>query len=105
MAALTVRDLDDPLKRRLRLRAAARNRSMAEVAHQMLRAALQESLQPTLDLGARIRGRFAALGDVQLPIEAREPVRSSPVLATRNVGDFEGTGVVVVDPWASAPGT
>jgi len=105
MAALTVRDLDDPLKRRLRLRAAARNRSMAKEARQILRAALQEPLQPTLGLGARIRARFAALGGVQLPIEAREPVRSSPVLATRNVGDFEGTGVVVVDPWASAPGT
>jgi hypothetical protein len=29
----------------------------------------------TPDLGARIRARFAGLGDVQLPIEAREPVR------------------------------
>ena len=32
------------------------------------------------DLGARIRARFAGLGDVQLPIEAREPVRASPTL-------------------------
>ncbi|MDR6856210.1 FitA-like ribbon-helix-helix domain-containing protein [Variovorax guangxiensis] len=81
MATLTIRNLDDPLKSRLRLRAAARNRSMEEEARQILRSALQEPLQPTLDLGARIRGRFAALGDVQLPIEAREPVRSSPVVA------------------------
>jgi len=31
-------------------------------------------------LGARIRARFAGLGDIQLPIEAREPVRVPPVV-------------------------
>jgi len=80
VATLTIRNLDDPLKRRLRLRAAARNRSMEEEARQILRAALQEPAVSTPDLGARIRARFAGLGDVQLPIEAREPVRASPVL-------------------------
>lgn len=80
MGTLTIRNLDDPLKRRLRLRAAARNRSMEEEARQILRAALQEPALSTPDLGARIRARFAGLGDVQLPIEAREPVRASPAL-------------------------
>jgi len=80
VGTLTIRNLDDPLKRRLRLRAAARNRSMEEEARQILRAALQEPAVPTSDLGARIRARFASLGDVQLPIEAREPVRASPAL-------------------------
>jgi len=42
MATLTIRNLEDPLKSRLRLRAAARNRSMEEEARQILRAALQE---------------------------------------------------------------
>ncbi|HEY4067876.1 MAG TPA: plasmid stabilization protein [Burkholderiaceae bacterium] len=80
MATLTIRNLDDPLKIRLRLRAAARNRSMEEEARQILRAALQEPLAPTRDdLGARIHARFAALGDVQLPVEAREPVRTPSV--------------------------
>jgi len=78
MATLTIRNLEDPLKSRLRLRAAARNRSMEEEARQILRAALQESSQPSLDLSARIRSRFATLGDVQLPIEARAPVRPPP---------------------------
>jgi plasmid stability protein len=81
MATLTIRNLEDPLKSRLRLRAAARNRSMEEEARQILRAALQEPSLPTPDLGARIRARFVALGDVQLPIEARDPVRPSPSLA------------------------
>jgi len=80
VGTLTIRNLEDPLKRRLRLRAAARNRSMEEEARQILRAALQEPAVPTPDLGARIRARFAGLGDVQLPIEAREPVRASPAL-------------------------
>jgi len=81
MSTLTIRNLEDALKNRLRLRAAARNRSMEEEARQILRSALQEPTQPTLDLGARIRARFAALGDVRLPIEARQAVRPAPVLA------------------------
>jgi plasmid stability protein len=79
MATLTIRNLDDPLKIRLRLRAAARNRSMEEEARQILRAALQEPIAPTHDLGARIRARFAALGDVQLQVDPREALRTPPV--------------------------
>ena len=78
MGTLTIRNLDDLLKSRLRLRAAARNRSMEEEARQILRAALQESLAPAQDLGTTIRARFAALGDVQLTVESREPVRQPP---------------------------
>jgi plasmid stability protein len=80
MSTLTIRNLEDALKNRLRLRAAARNRSMEEEARQILRSALQEPTRPTPDLGARIRARFAALGDVQLPIEPREAVRPPPLL-------------------------
>jgi len=85
MATLTIRNLEDPLKSRLRMRAAARNRSMEEEARQILRAALQEPSMPTPDLGARIRARFAALGDVELPIEARDPVRPPPSLDDSSV--------------------
>ncbi len=80
MGTLTIRNLEDPLKSRLRMRAAARNRSMEEEARQILRAALQEPLVRTLDLGTRIRARFAALGDVQLPIETRQTLREPPEL-------------------------
>ena len=80
MATLTIRNLDDPLKSRLRLRAAAGNRSMEEEARQILRAALQVPLLPAQDLAVRIRARFAGLGDVQLPVEPREPVRPPPAL-------------------------
>lgn len=78
MGTLTIRNLDDPLKTRLRLRAAARNRSMEEEARQILRAALQAPLAPAQDLGSTIRARFAGLGDVQLTVEPRQPVRQPP---------------------------
>ncbi len=75
MATLTIRNLEDTLKSRLRLRAAARNRSMEEEVRHILRAALQEPASSASDMGTRIRARFAGLGDVQLPITEREPVR------------------------------
>lgn len=78
MGTLTIRNLEDPLKSRLRLRAAARNRSMEEEARQILRAALQEPVAPTQDLGSRIRARFAGLGDIELSIDPRQPVRPPP---------------------------
>jgi antitoxin FitA len=79
MATLTIRDLDESLKRSLRMRAASRNRSMEEEARQILRAALLESpAPPAKDMAARIRSRVAGLGDVELVIPAREPVRVPP---------------------------
>lgn len=78
MATLTIRDLDESLKRNLRMRAASRNRSMEEEARQILRAALLETPAPTVDLASRIRARFVGLGDVQLVVAQREPVRVPP---------------------------
>jgi antitoxin FitA len=78
MATLTIRNLDEPLKRSLRMRAASRNRSMEEEARQILRAALLEPAAPELDLGSRIRARFADMGGVELPIPLREPMRDPP---------------------------
>lgn len=78
MATLTIRDLDESLKRSLRMRAASRNRSMEEEARQILRAALLESPGPAKDLASCIRARFASLGDVELSAPVREPVRPPP---------------------------
>jgi plasmid stability protein len=75
MATLTIRNLDERLKGRLRVRAASRGRSMEEEARQIRRTALKESEPASINLAERIRRRFAKLGDVQLPIPAREPVR------------------------------
>lgn len=78
MATLTIRDLDESLKRCLRMRAASRNRSMEEEARQILRAALLEPPAPGHDLASRLRARFAGLGDVALSVAEREPVRPPP---------------------------
>jgi antitoxin FitA len=78
MATLTIRDLDESLKRNLRVRAASLNRSMEEEARQILRAALLGPPAPATDLATRIRARFASLGDVALSVPAREPVRAPP---------------------------
>jgi plasmid stability protein len=80
MGTLTIRNLEDTLKARLRLRAAAQNRSMEEEARLILRAALQGPVASD-DLAARIRARFASFGDTQLPIPARQAVREPPELA------------------------
>jgi antitoxin FitA len=78
MPTLTIRDLDESLKRSLRLRAASRNRSMEEEARQILRAALAQEPAQGPDLASRIRARVAVFGGVDLPIAAREPVRPPP---------------------------
>jgi plasmid stability protein len=75
VATLTIRDLDDGLKLKLRLRAASQNRSMEEEARQILRVALTEPAAARGSFVDRVKSRFEGLGDVQLPIEPREPVR------------------------------
>ena len=83
MASVTIRHIEESLKGRLRVRAALRGHSMEEEARQILRAALNEPPAPAPDLGERIRRRFSALGDVQLRIAEREPVRDPPVVRGR----------------------
>jgi plasmid stability protein len=84
MATLTIRDLDDDLKQRLRIRAAHRNQSMEEEARQILKAALLAPGAPDADLAQRIRARFAAFGGVVLPTVEREPVRPPPDFGAAN---------------------
>jgi plasmid stability protein len=78
MATLTIRDLDESLKQSLRVRAAHAKRSMEEEARQILRAALLPAPEPQAGLAQRVRARFAGLGDIQLPLAEREPVRPPP---------------------------
>jgi antitoxin FitA len=68
MAAITIRGLDETTKTRLRVRAAARDRSMEEEARVILREALQEE---QYGLGSRIHQRFLEVGGVELPAPDR----------------------------------
>ncbi len=73
---MTIRNLDDRLKKRLRLRAASQGRSMEEEAREILRAALSaEAGLSRHNLAERIRGRVEKVGGVQLDLPAREPIR------------------------------
>ena len=77
MASMTIRNLDDDIKQRLRVQAAEHGRSMEEEARVILRTALTEPASPT-NLAQAIRARFAPLGGVKLDIPPREPMREPP---------------------------
>ena len=78
MASITVRNLEDGLKRQLRIRAAENGRSMEEEARNILRTALNHQPPPPENLAAAIRARFAPLGGVELDIPPRSSVRRPP---------------------------
>ena len=76
MAAVTVRNLDDQVKERLRMRAAAHGRSMESE----IRAILAEAVTAPGDkdgLFATLLDRFGSFGGVELDL----PERSTPVRA------------------------
>jgi plasmid stability protein len=73
MATLTIRNLDEKVKRKLQVRAALNCRSMEAEARELIARSVEEE-PPTAfkeDLGAVIRKRFAALGGVELKIPPR----------------------------------
>ena len=75
MASITVRNLDEESKRRLRIRAAENGRSMEQEAREILRAALRRDEAPVYNLGTAIHELFKPLGGVELDIPPREPMR------------------------------
>ncbi len=78
MATLTVRNLDDGLKARLRVRAAENGRSMEAEARAILRSTLVAGDGPAGGLGSRISGRFAGLSGDELELPSRgEPSRAA----------------------------
>ena len=78
MASITIRNLEDGLKRRLRIRVADHGLSMEEEVRQILRAALKQELAVPSNLASAIRARFAPLGGVELDLPPREPIREAP---------------------------
>ena len=66
MASITVRNLDDGLKRRLRIRAAENGRSMEREARDILRAAIDLDAAPNRNLGTAIHELFRPFGGVEL---------------------------------------
>ncbi len=77
MASITIRNLDDGVKTRLRVRAASNGRSMEEEARVILREAVDREAEPE-NLASFIRECFAPFGGVDIEIPPREPMREPP---------------------------
>ena len=77
MASLVIRDLDDEVKSRLRVRAAQRGRSMEAEAREILTAAVRSG-RPARGLGSFIHAQLADVGGVDLPVPSRDtPARAA----------------------------
>jgi len=81
MATLTIRQLDEKVKSRLRVRAAHHGRSMEEEAREILRSALVALPNLKDNLADIVRRRFAPLGGVELELPPRDPIRKPPDFA------------------------
>jgi len=75
MASITIRQLEENTKRKLRMRAARHGRSMEQEAREILKSALSQPEEQTKDLVDTIRRRFAKYGGVELNIPPRGPIR------------------------------
>ena len=75
MATITIRQLEENTKRKLRIRAARHGRSMEQEAREILKSALSQPEEQPKDLVEAIRRRFAKYGGVELNIPARGPIR------------------------------
>jgi plasmid stability protein len=78
MASITIRNIDDRLKQRLRIRAATHGRSMEDEARDILKIALAQQETVPENLAATIRSRLQPLFGVELELPAREPIREAP---------------------------
>ena len=78
MASITIRNLDDDVKTRLRVRASANGRSMEEEARLILAEAVDREAAPREGLGTAIHELFKPFGGVELELPPREPMREPP---------------------------
>ncbi len=79
MASITIRNLDDDVKTRLRVRAAENGRSMEEEARVILREAVGREDVPAKGLGTAIHELFKPFGGVELELPPRESMREPPI--------------------------
>ena len=75
MATMTIRNIDDQLKARLRIQAALHGCSMEDEARNILRAALSTTPAQTASLVESVRARFEPLGGVELELPIRDAIR------------------------------
>ena len=78
MASITIRNLDDDVKTRLRVRAAEHHRSMEEEVRIILGDAVNGGRACPQNLATFTRECFASLGGVELELPPRGPMRELP---------------------------
>lgn len=78
MASITIRNLDDDVKTRLRKRAAGHGRSMEEEVRLILADAVERETPLAKGLGTAIHELFKPFGGVELEMPPREPMREPP---------------------------
>ena len=76
MTSLTIRNVDDATKQRLRIRAARHGVSMEEEVRRILKEALHPAEAPS-GLGKRLRDRFAGLAAEECVVPMRQAQRSA----------------------------
>lgn len=81
MAAISVRDLDEGVAARLKVRAARHGRSMEAEVRAILTGAVTEAEDERPNLAQAIRQRFAATGGAEVPIPARSDLPRAADLA------------------------
>lgn len=77
MASITIRNLDDDVKTRLRVQAAGNGHSMEEEARQILRDAVGRKPKSN-NLASVIRSHFGPTNGVDLELPPRGPMREPP---------------------------
>jgi plasmid stability protein len=78
MATITIRNLDEDVKTRLRVRATANRRSMEEEVRIILRDAVKDGRTGPRDLAKFTHECFASLGGVELELPPRGPMPEPP---------------------------
>ena len=82
MASITIRNIEDGVKSRLRIQAAFHGRSMEDEAREILRSVLNRDPTRPGNLASSIRNRFRKFGGVEFPPVEREPMREPPTFGS-----------------------
>jgi plasmid stability protein len=72
VAAISVRDLDDDVASRLKVRAARHGRSMEAEVRAILTDAVAAAENEQFNLAQAVRERFAAIGGIDLDVPPRQ---------------------------------
>ena len=75
MASITIRNLDNDVRTRLRVRAAGNGRSMEEEVRLILREGVGRQAVPKKGLETAIHELFKPFGGVELELRPRGPMR------------------------------